>query len=374
MTEQLSKMGHDVTMLSFISNFHEQSPSDIQEFAELVSINGEFKSYNIASVIKSVLTWSPVSIQHRMDRSKFEQLLKKVTFKPDVILLEGIHPAYFIDILKTHLPNVPTVLRQSNAEFELLRRNALASKNPMVRLFYHQQSKAMKCFEINSVQQVDAVTFITEIDQDFFTEYIPSSKSFINPAGVNIPENLGLTRNANSLLAISNWKWKPNYDGIEWFFNEVWPEVCSQNADITIDIAGSGLSDSFIQKHSSDRVTFHGFVDDLELLKQSSCALIAPLFSGSGMKIKIIESLASGLPVITTDIGAEGILLEDKKTVLLANNKMQFIDSIVEITSNPDLRQLLSDNSYQLAVENYTWDQIGRDMENILNQVIADQK
>jgi glycosyltransferase involved in cell wall biosynthesis len=374
MTDQLSKLGHEVTMLSFISNFHEQSPSDVENIARLISIDGEFKPYTLTSVLKSILTWSPISIQHRMDRSKFEDLVSTVNFTPDIILLEGIHTAYFIDNLKAHFPGVPLVLRQSNAEFELLRRNAFASKNPFVKLFYLQQSAAMKHFEIDAIRQVDAVTFITEIDQSFFKEHLSPSERFINPAGVNLPTKLGLKRSATSLLAISNWKWKPNYDGIEWFFNEVWPDLSTLNKEITVDIAGNGLSDSFIGRYSSDRVKFHGFVDDLEPLKQSSCALIAPLFSGSGMKIKIVEALASGLPVITTHLGAEGILLENRKTVLLANEKDQFIDCILDITSNSELRQLLSENSYRLAVQHYTWDQIGQDMESILNQILTDPK
>lgn len=351
--KHLSKQGHSISMLGFISNIHKQDISDISRFVDLHAIEGNFRPYNLYAVLKSIFTVKPISIQHRMDIQKMSKLILETNVNPDIILLEGIHSAVFLPMLKKKFPGIRTVLRQSNVEHLLLRRNASITTNPLIKLFYYHQYHAMKKFEIHAMQCSDAVTAITSFDKKEYLKLLPQLTCFVNPVGVDIPKPLDIDREKFKILAISNWKWKPNLDGIKWFLELVWPNLKSAIPNVKLDLVGDGLSKYFKKKYAHKDINYLGYVEDLEPLRQSSTLFIAPLFSGSGMKVKIVEGLASGLPIVTTDYGAEGIEIKDNIHYLKANSPMEFSESVILLLQNEELRNSLSRQAKEIIGQKY---------------------
>lgn len=368
-TKYLSQLGEDVHLASFISNKHEQNKDLIEQYAKTYAVDGEFKPYNLWAIIKSMFSRKPVTIQHRMKLSLMDKALDKVQLTPDIILLEGLQTAVFIDKLRTKFRRTPIVLRQVNVEYLLLERNAKSTSNPFLKAFYLDQSRLMKRFELEAMQKADAVTAITEFDKKIYKQSLPELTCFVNPAGTETPVNKNIERKSNRLLAISNWRWKPNIDGLKWFFDEVWPVLISKYPTIHFDIAGIGLSEKFKNKYSSPNVHYLGFVDDLEPLRQSATLFIAPLFSGSGMKLKIIEGLASGLPIVTTHIGAEGIEIQHDVHYREANTKQEFLEEISELLGNKSLREKLGENAKRIAKQKYSWEEITKKLIHFLNEI-----
>ncbi len=366
----LAASGNSINIIGFNSNLHPQQTSGLQEFSNIKTIDGSFKKYSIWAVLKSILSHQPISIQHRMDRNKMRKLINEVSNEPDIILLEGIHTAAFINDIRNRFSQVPIVLRESNVEYLLLKRNAEVSKNPVLKAFYIQQYKAMKSFELKSLKAVDAVTAITEFDKETFLKDIPKLNCFVSPAGTEKPDSFNIERKRNRLLAISSWKWAPNYEGLKWFLNEVWPKLKDKKPTLEFDIIGAGLPKSLIKKHASTRIHFHGFVEDLETFRQTNTIFIAPLFSGSGMKIKIIEAMASGIPIVTTKIGAEGIDITHGIEYLEANSIQEFIKSIELLLSDTYLHQNISIASEKKVEEKYSLEKIGQNLTAFLIKVI----
>jgi glycosyltransferase involved in cell wall biosynthesis len=357
-TKYLSQLGNHVTIVSFISNKHEQDAGPLKVHALVHPIDGNFSPYSLSSVFKSTLSRKPVTIQHRMRPGIMRKALNEVETQPDVILLEGLHTAAFIDDLEVLFPKSPIVLRQSNVEYLLLKRNATVTKNPFIKAFYYDQYRLMKRFELTAMKRVDAVTAITEYDKEIYLKDLPNLNVFVNPAGAEIPDSLGIQRKEDHILAISNWRWKPNFDGLKWFLETVWPNFIEKKPYAKLLIAGEGLEDDFIEKYNHSQIQFLGFVDDLEPLRQSASVFIAPLFSGSGMKLKIIEGMASGLPIITTKIGAEGIEIEHNYHYYQANSKAEFEDAILSLLDNQKKREKMSEAAQQIVKERYSWNSI----------------
>ena len=342
----------------------------MEKFANIYTVPGEFTPYSLRAVLKSVLTRKPISIQHRMNREKIAGIITQVTDKPDIILLEGLHTAAFIEDIRKRFPKIPLVLRQANVEYLLLKRNAAVTKNPFIKLFLYDQFRLMKKFELSAMQHVDAVTAITEFDKDVFLSHLPELNCFVSPAGTEIPKNLDLPRKEDTLLAISNWKWKPNYDGLKWFLDKVWPDLIQQKPQLKFDIAGDGLDEKFRSKYSSKNIRFLGFVEDLEELRQTSTIFIAPLLSGSGMKLKIVESLASGLPIVTSRFGVEGTLLKDEIHFLEADTASEFKQTILLLLDNDQKREQLSRKAVEIAREKYTWSSVTENLISFLESQI----
>ncbi|NET33900.1 MAG: glycosyltransferase family 4 protein [Cyanothece sp. SIO1E1] len=375
-TKSLSELGHTIIMASFESNRHDQEKSDFKKYAEIHSKPINFKKYGFLAVLKSVLTWQPITVQHRMDLELMNSILSEIHVQPDIILIEGIHCSRFIPQLRKKFRNTPIVLRQSNVEHLIYKRNAKRSKNILEKIFLFQQYFAMKRFELTAMKTVDAVTAISEIDLGVFSNELPKLNYYVSSAGADLPSDPDtiVSRESSTILMISHWTWRPNYDGLKWFLDNVWDSIRRRNPDIKLNIIGTGLSNKFISNYSRKNIDFLGFVQDLAPYRQRATIFLAPLFSGSGIKLKILESLAFGIPTITTDIGKEGIRIEDGKNFILANTAKEFEESIQRLLNDKELQSKLSINAQTLIKDQYSWISITEGLAIFLESVISSSK
>ena len=149
----------------------------------------------------------------------------------------------------------------------------------------------------------------------------------------------------HGLLFIGNLHHRPNADGVRHFIDEVFPAVVEALPDVRLDIVGDHSS-SEIAALQSERVRVTGYVPLVEPFYESARVFIAPIRFGAGIRGKIGEALAHGLPVVTTTIGAEGLGLEHELNVLIADDPAAFADAVVRLHRDPELWQRLSDNGY----------------------------
>lgn len=366
--------GHDLTIVSLYSNRHQQDAELVNAYGVLHYMDGEFKDYGLFAAIKSILTRQPISIQHRMSRKVMGRLMGQVKTTPDVILLEGIHTGWFLDMVRNRWPGIPVVMRESNVEYLLLRRNAENTSNPAIAFFYRLQSAIMKSFESRILQKVDAMTTISPADRQKLKPLASGTPIKTIEAGGPIINDVSNTRDVTKMIAISNWLWKPNYDGLKWFLDQVWPEVYRRNPELVFFIIGDGLSNKFKSDYESENVVLKGFVKDLEPYLNSAGFQVAPLFSGSGMKLKVLNALSHGLPIITTSIGAEGINMTSGVHYMNADNRDQFENAIDYLVNNPESRESLAVNGRKLIREHYNWETQAKKLSKFLEEIVNKQK
>jgi len=370
MLKGLRDLGHELTIVSLVSTLHDQDAEMVAKLGELYAEDGGYEPYSVYSVLKSTLTRQPVTIQHRMKPKIIERLLERVTETPDVILFEGLHTAAFLEVARKKFPDTPVVLRQVNVEYMLLKNNGLLSKNLVKKWFYLDQANLMKRFELQKMKDADYVTAISEKDILKYKEDLPDVHYFLNTAGATVPEKSADPDDSTMMLAVSNWRWRPNIDGLIWFFDEIWPIITKAHPEIQFHIAGEGLSKSFIEKYDSENVHFLGFVDDIATLRRRASIFVAPLLSGSGMKLKILESLAAGLPTVTTRFGAEGIHIEDQIHYLHADSAEEFGKAVNQLVGDKNLREKLSTRGQVLIKKNYSWMQKARELSSFLASIV----
>lgn len=370
-TKHLAKVGHEVHLASFYSELHKQETKGIEAFCNLYSEKGNFKAYSVLSVIKSTISRIPISIQHRMSTRIMGKILSKVPNNIDVILLEGLHTAEFIPQLRTQYSTVPIILRHVNVEHELIYRNASTESNILKKLFLFDQSSIMKKFELKSLNAVDRVTFISNVDAGKLIPLIRSTEpTLINPPGSDIKEPINFDkRESNKLVAFSNWKWAPNANGLNWFLKKIWPLVIEKKPGIELHLAGINLP-SKVQNKLPKGVKYHGFIDDLYEFNESSTIQVIPLISGSGVKLKMVEGLAYGNPIVSTSFGADGLNAVNGEHYELANTPKEFCDKILSLLDDKEHRKKLSINSQKLISENYSWEKTIKDLDHFLETIV----
>lgn len=177
-----------------------------------------------------------------------------------------------------------------------------------------------------------------------------------------------------SLFHIGSLDWYPNKDGLEWFLNSVMPSLSEQIPEIKLFIYGSGAEKLKIDSKVKDNIEICGFVSNLAQNILNKELMIVPLRIGSGIRLKILEMLAMGCNILTTEIGKEGINAENKKHLLIGNSAEEFKSIIIDYLNGKYDKELISNNAKDLIRDSYTWPIIAKRFENEYMKIIEFNK
>jgi glycosyltransferase involved in cell wall biosynthesis len=167
----------------------------------------------------------------------------------------------------------------------------------------------------------------------------------------------------NTLIFTGSFSYLPNYEAMFWFLHDIYPQVQQQIPDVCLQITGNHGNRPL---PTTKNVYLTGYVDDVRPLIARSWASIVPLRTGGGTRLKILEAMALGTPVIATAKGAQGIEAEPGKHLLIADTPQAFAEAIIELLQSPSLCQQLAANAYNLIQEKYDWVKV---MPRFLNLV-----
>lgn len=177
---------------------------------------------------------------------------------------------------------------------------------------------------------------------------------------------------SSALLFCASLTTKANLDGLSWFHREVWPLVRREHPSLQLTVVGSGQDNPQLATVVADTsVTMVGRVDDLAPWYRSSGVAICPLRLGSGTRLKILEAMSFGNPVVSTALGCEGLAVEDGRNILIHDSPDGFAAGISRLLNAPELFAEMRTQARDFVVRNYDWDVIGDAMAEALRQVIA---
>ena len=186
------------------------------------------------------------------------------------------------------------------------------------------------------------VIAVTDTEQREILKRAPDAKVEIIPNIHTVIEETPPFESRQGLLFIGHYLHTPNEDAIFYFVDEILPSIKEQLGNIPFFILGSSVTKS-MKRVKSDSVHLIGYVEDPKPWFNKARLFVAPLRYGAGMKGKIGQSLGLGLPVVTTSIGAEGMVLENGKHILIADNPMDFANEVVKLYQDPVLWNKLAE-------------------------------
>ena len=235
--------------------------------------------------------------------------------------------------------------------------------------YYNMFADSLKQREIAALNEYDNVTTLSQMDAQLLktegvTTRITASFSIVD----NVYKKTEVASQLRSLSFIGGESHQPNFEGITWFLNEVWPKALEKDPSLQLQIIGSwkdNTKQAFEGKYSN--VKFLGFVDDLsEAL--SGTALIVPLNIGSGIRMKIIEAAFMGIPVISTTIGAGGLPFENNQDILIRDDAEGLVDAIFSLKNYKE-RFRLSEAIYNKANECLSLESLRKNRLSIYNSL-----
>lgn len=340
----LAEAGADITLLTMRTEKHPLTDvSAIKQHYRYLTDYREIRintRINLLSMILNLLFSDKPYDLARFRSHTFTQairtLLRNTRF--DIIHCEGLAFALYLDEIKKHT-DAPVVLRAHNLEHRIREMMAASEKSPLRKAYLSNLSLRLKNLEKKAALGFDAVVPISEPDSRWFSSVTPARPVFLSVSGADDAEYIPEPETDNLRVGfIGSMNWQPNAEGIKWFLESVWPCVLEKIPGTTLHIAGKGLSRHETILSGGHNIYNEGEPEDARSFMASNHVLISPLFTGSGIRIKIIEAMSTGRPVVATSVAASGLKAEHGRELALADHADSFCDALVGYLRNPELR------------------------------------
>lgn len=241
------------------------------------------------------------------------------------------------------------------------------------RRFLFNQAKLLKIAEKKFIENADVLFPISSVDLQRANELSPNTKATIVSAGVisDFWKSSNKIEKQPTIVLATTYNWIPNRDGLEWFLNEVFPLIIEKIPTIQLQLIGKNAEKFF---PSTQNISVLGYVEDVRTYIQSASVSICPLFVGSGIRIKILESLAAGTVVVSTSVGAEGIDATEQDGLFVTDDATQFARYCIELVSNTHRSQTLGKKAQMYTEEYWKWSTQIKKMYTSYTSLIQDSK
>ncbi|HJV34181.1 glycosyltransferase family 4 protein [Geomonas sp.] len=268
----------------------------------------------------------------------------------DLAQVEWVETALFIRRGKT-----PLVLDAHDVISKPAARAVRQSSGPG-RLLAWLKYLLVRAMERSIVRRFDAVLTLSDFDRDFLLNMEPGLpvSTVPIPAGLDITERQYPAR-PNTLLFLASYKYRRvNVDAALYFYHEVFPRVRAALPQARFIAAGYGPPEELTSLAERDHaVEVPGFVDDLDRCCKEAAVFVAPILTGGGIIVKILDALAAGTPVVTTSYGNEGINAQPGRDLLVADDPQAFAEAVLRLLTDPSFARTLADNGRRFVREQY---------------------
>ena len=304
---------------------------------------------------------------YRNKSAAFKNKINKIIYDYDVVFCD--HYVMFQYIPEDFKGKI--ILHQHNCEYLIWKRYAGIEKSIPKKLALLNQAYRIKKYEqeickkaaiiLAAPNDIDELIKIGADKNKFYETYHLGDDDLLSEP------NLVFEKTEKQLLYIGTLSWEANVDGLIWFLNEIWEKITQKHQDLKLYIVGKN-PDARLQAFAAKdkRIILTGFVEQVEPYFSKSRVFITPLRFGSGIKVKVINSLYRGIPTVTTSIGTEGLRVKDDEHIFIKDNPTDFANAVGILLTNKEIWEKFSTNSRAIANQYYTWNYV---LENIKNAI-----
>lgn len=377
--QALKNAGHKVDLVCFKESeasysSEEKELSHIcnnvhQVFQKLTT--SENKSYMMKLAIKSLFSELPLSTYKFISKDMEKHIESKKDTYFELIYFDHLPLYVYHKICKELWPNAKVILDEHNCEATIMKRNAETAHNPIKKTFMSYEASKVKEFESKALLSADKSIILSK--EDYKTLRSATGKDFdfsIIPIGVmdrGVKKERESKDDILNILFVGTLTWEPNNQGLIWFIDNVIPIMERKKVKYHFYIVGKNPSEEVVEKtKANENITVTGYVDSVDDYYDCCDCMVVPLFIGSGQRVKLIEAFSKGMPAISTSIGAEGLEYINGETILIADEKNDFMLSISSLTDKKK-RKNIGKNARKIYDKYYSPEAI----EELLYQAIS---
>ncbi len=366
----------------FLRDLIKTFPSSKIKYLCIATQKHPFKTNEIPKDLGANISFSPVEISTRINPwAAFIQLLKNESyhvsrFKQNVILkkiqaiaqvdsidyifFESIFCGAFINEI-IRLSDARRILRSHNVEHLIWKKLASNSKNPLKKWYFNHLSKTLRAFELEFISKNDHVFAISPNDNQYFKDKGIQQANYIP---VSMQGNQSKNIRANAICFLGAYNWMPNKEGLLWFTKEVFPLLKQKHPQLMLHVAGSFSEEIQLHLEHKKQIKIHGFVQSSRAFISMHGIFVAPILSGSGVKMKVLEAMSLGVPCVLSKHAAEGLDLP--QIIPVCRNNQEFITQVSLLLQNERLAKKVGAAGLTYIKENYASGLVSKKIKDIL--------
>jgi sugar transferase (PEP-CTERM/EpsH1 system associated) len=298
--------------------------------------------------------------QPRLQRT-LERMCRE--WRPDAIVVEFAQMGY------ARFPaDVPVVLDAHNVEHEIVERQTRIDSSVSRRLYSRVNARKLQHEERALLKRVDGVAATSARDAELLTRLAPGIRPVVVPNGVDCEAFAPRSHEIDelSVLFFGSMDYFPNTDAALYFAHEIWPSLRRAHPVLAFDIVGRRPPEAVRALESTEGIRVAGLVEDIRNSIAAAAVVVVPLRAGSGTRLKVLEAMAMGVPVVSTRLGVEGLNVVDSEHLLIADEPGAFSHAVASLLASPEARQRMGTAARKLVVEQYDWQAISADFERLI--------
>jgi len=231
-------------------------------------------------------------------------------------------------------------------------------------------------YETGMYRSVDRVLVLTAHERFQLLDADPSLRIEVVPCGVDADrfQPDPSIQKEKALIFTGQYEVDSNVDAVRWFLAHCWPKLKERHPDLRFYIVGPGIPERLkVNMQSNPSIILTGGVNDVRPFLQKAMICVCPVRQGTGLRFKLFEVMASGLPLVTTTRGAEGIPLQNGDHCLMADQAGIMVDSINLLLTDPGLRESMARQARELVRTRFNWDRSIERLERVMLDTVAHQ-
>ncbi len=346
-------------------------------------------SYTLSKIVRGAVGRTPLPILNyttQAMKQALTRLLSEGTF--DIVQIESIHLSAYLPFIRK-APHRPLVICDwHNIESELMRRYSQQEARTLRKFYARDTSRKMGVVERRAMKEFDAHVVVSRRDESRLLQVNPHARVFVIENGVDTSyyadEQIekayeawladGKSRFSGKFETVVRWRrivfvgsmdYHANIDAVVNFARDVWPSVREQEPEIIFTIVGRDPATEVRELASLPGVEVTGTVDDVRPYYHEAVAAVVPLRVGSGSRLKILEAMAAGIPVISTSLGAEGLDVSHRENILIGDGTRELKEAIRSVVTNDDVQRKLRVGGRALVSQHYEWARLGERLARV---------
>ena len=366
--------GAEVRLLSLNPAKHGVDPASLPDEARTVRLEtiDHDTSLSVAGFLGSLLRGTSYNVD-RFRSAAFERRVVAAVREepPDVVLLESLYLLPCLPALR-RATRAPVVLRSFNVEHEIWEKLVPGERNPARRVLLAHLARRLRAYEVAVRDAPDAIVPVTAEDAETYRRLGATVPIHVAPVGLEtalVPDRSG-EGERETLVFLGALDWRPNLEGVRWFLDRVWPAVRTAVPRARLMVGGSNPPAGLERRLSGEGVMLVGRVPEAHAFFASGTAMVVPLLSGGGMRVKILEAMALGVPVVSTRLGATGIEARDGVEIRLADEPDTMATACIGLLSDPTGAAELGRAGRRCVLARFDADFIARSLLEFLSGLV----